>query len=223
MRSGYDRTRWPGRDRHYPRLVEYLAFVVVAAVLVAIPGPSVVLVSIAAGRNGVRVAAATSLGVFVADLIWMAASVAGITAVLVASAPVFTAIRYVGAAYLVYLGVKLLTSAKAAPDSESTRPPSPPSLGAALRRGLICDLSNPKTLLVFTSVIPQFLHRGSAPAEAVLLGATFAVLGLASLTVWIALVVAGRQRVRGGRLGTLLTRASGALLVAFGFGLAIER
>jgi threonine/homoserine/homoserine lactone efflux protein len=83
-------------------------FVLLVSALVAIPGPAVTLVFKNAVASGPRSALAVSLGVFSADLVWVAASVVGITAIVVASGVAFDALRLVGAAYLVYLGIRLL-------------------------------------------------------------------------------------------------------------------
>jgi threonine/homoserine/homoserine lactone efflux protein len=167
---------------------------------------------------------ATALGVFAADLVWMAASLAGVTAVLVASEPAFLAIRYIGATYLVYIGVRLLTSRASDPHPEpGDVATSNAGMGRALRRGVICDLSNPKTLLVFTSVIPQFLTTGSHIAYAALLGLTFALVGLVSLAVYGAVAIAARRSMGSRRrVGQLFARASGGVLVLFGVGLAAD-
>ncbi|QIG43913.1 LysE family transporter [Nocardioides anomalus] len=106
-------------------MTAYGAFVGLAIVLVAVPGPAVVLVSTSAARRGARAAAATALGVFVADLVWMVASLVGLTAVLVASEPAFLAIRYVGAAYLVLIGLRLLAGHEAVGCPAALAPPAP--------------------------------------------------------------------------------------------------
>src|SRR4051794_15481816 len=111
--------------------------------------------------TGSRSAVWVAAGVLAADLVWAGAAVGGVTAVLVASEPAFVALRLVGAAYLIYLGVRLLFAhlgklLSITAVSVDRRPPRP--RGPALRQGFLCDMTNPKTVLVFTSVIPQFLH-----------------------------------------------------------------
>ncbi len=193
-------------------------FVLLAAALVAVPGPAVTLVVKNAVAHGWRSALAASAGVFAADLVWVAASVAGVTAVIVASETAFAALRLAGAAYLVYLGVRLLFGREAgvAPAVE----PGGLSVRRSFAEGVVCDLSNPKTALVFTSVLPQFLDRGATAADVAALGLTFAALGALSLLVWAALGAASRRALALARVRSAVMRASGAVLVGFGLRLA---
>ena len=198
----------------------YLAFVALVAVLVTIPGPAVVLVMQNAMGRGAGAALAVAAGVFIADLIWVGAAVAGVTALLVASGPAFTVLRLLGAAYLIYLGVRLLLTRREAPTVVGET--GQVSRGRSFRQGFVCDLSNPKTVLVFTSVIPQFVPGDAGPLVPTALGLTFAALGLGSL-VGYALAFAGAGRlVRRSRVREWLTRMSGGLLIAFGVGVAAD-
>jgi threonine/homoserine/homoserine lactone efflux protein len=198
----------------------YLAFVALVAVLVTIPGPAVVLVMQNAMGRGAKAALAVAVGVFTADLIWVGAAVAGVTALLVASGPAFTVLRLLGAAYLIYLGVRLVLARHEAPTVVGET--GPVSTARSFRQGFVCDLSNPKTVLVFTSVIPQFVPNDAGPLVPTALGLTFAVLGLGSL-VGYAVAFAGAGRlVRRSRVREWLTRASGGLLIAFGIGVAAD-
>jgi len=88
---------------------------------------------------------------------------------------------------------------------------------------LLCELSNPKTLVVFTSVIPQFLSHHAPAGEVAIFGLLFAVLGFFSLTIYAAVLGVTRRAVRRRRLGDLLLRASGGLLMFFGIGLVADQ
>src|SRR4051794_22846321 len=123
----------------------------------------------------------TALGVLAADLIWATASVVGLTALLVSSQLALDAVRVAGAAYLFYLGVRLLRTreSKMSVDAAAGGPRSV-TLRRAFGEGFLCDLSNPKTVLVYASVIPQFLTASSTGADAFVLGVVFAALGFAS-------------------------------------------
>ena len=197
-------------------MIHPLAFLALTAVLVLIPGPAVTLVMkyavVAGRRSGVIVA----LGVLAADIVWMLASVAGVTAVLVASHLAFDALRLVGAAYLVWLGIGLLRARDVSAltgDGKAFRP-------RPARDGLLCDLSNPKTALVFTSIIPQFVHADSTVGPLVA-GLAFAGLGFLSLVLYAFVLggVVARLRPRGRRL---VLRFSGLALIGFGGRLAAE-
>jgi threonine/homoserine/homoserine lactone efflux protein len=197
-----------------------LPFVALIAVLVLLPGPAVTLVMKNAVLRGGGSALTTAAGVFVADLVWVLASVAGLTAVLVASETAFEALRLAGAAYLVYIGLRLLLSRHdaAVPDADAAR--RSVSTARAFREGVLCDLSNPKTLLVFTSVIPQFLPSGRHVADAAVYGVVFAILGFLSLLLYAVAFASARRAVARPRLKRALLRASGGVLVVFGVRLA---
>ena len=139
-----------------------------------------------------------------ADLVWAAAAAACVSAVIVASEPAFLALRFAGAAYLIYLGARLLLAPKdkllpVAPAGARTTLRPRPARPRAFRQGFLCEITNPKTLLAFTSVMPQFIPAGSSPLLPALLGVTFAALGFASLTLYS--LVLGRLAVRCGGHG----------------------
>ncbi|OQS12348.1 hypothetical protein B0T36_25555 [Nocardia donostiensis] len=200
-----------------------LAFTVLVAVLVAVPGPAVVLTMKNALVRGRPAAVATACGVLVADLIWATASVAGLTALLAASDTAFALVRVAGALYLLYLAGKLIFS-KGLPLTQPSAEGSPRSGGLlrGFREGLLCDLSNPKTVLVFASVIPQFLSATSSPLEGLLLGVIFAGLGFGSLLVYAVVFGAARSLVSNARFTRNLLRGSGAALGIFGVALLRE-
>ncbi len=209
----------------------YLAFVALMTVLCLIPGPAVILAMQKAVTTGYRGALRTAAGVLAADLVWAAAAAAGVSAVIVASQPAFLALRFAGAAYLVYLGARLLFAPK------DKLLPAPPSAGAeatpdgepaargqrAFRQGFLCDMTNPKTLLVFTSVLPQFVPAGAAAWTPALLGVTFALLGFGSLNLYSAMLGRAGGVLKRPRLARRLMRGSGGVLVGFGVALTVER
>ncbi len=177
--------------------------------------------AVARGRHP---ALLTALGVLTADLVWAGASIAGLTALLVSSQLAFDVVRYLGAAYLIYLGVKLLVTRATATASDHGAVPS--SIGSrrrAFREGLISDLSNPKTVIVYTSVIPQFLDHGARPADTLILGTLFAVIGFLSLASYALVFSTASKMLRNVRVTRVILRAGGAILTAFGVGLAVER
>ncbi|WP_409465687.1 LysE family translocator [Amycolatopsis sp. GA6-003] len=201
-----------------------VAFSALSVLLVLIPGPAVMLVLKSAVARGRGPALLTALGVLAADLVWAGASVAGLTALLVSSQVAFDVVRYLGAAYLIFLGAKLLvTRAAAGPDVAALSTGRPRGGWRAFREGLLSDLSNPKTVIVFTSVIPQFLHQGAHPADTLVLGSAFAVIGFLSLTGYALVFSSAAKLLRNARVTRAILRAGGAILAAFGVGLALER
>lgn len=191
-------------------------FLALALVIVVIPGPATTLVASNALRGGFASGARTGLGLLLADLLWMTASVIGLTALLVASQVAFDALRFAGAVYLVVLGVRLLVAGHGPSEDTPRR-----TLGA-VRSGLLCNLSNPKTLLVFTSVIPQLAPASPTGLELALYGTLFALVGFGSSLGYAALFARAGRGVRQSRIGAALSRVSGAILVAFGVRLATE-
>ena len=206
----------------------YFAFVALVAVLVLIPGPAVILVMQKAVTTGYRGALRVAAGVLTADLVWAAAAAAGVSAVIVASEPAFLALRFAGAAYLIYLGARLLLAPKdkllpVAPAGGEDETPATAGRQRAFRQGFLCEITNPKTLLAFTSVMPQFIPAGSSPLLPALLGVTFAALGFASLTLYSLVLARAGGVLRRPRLARGLMRGSGGALVGFGIALAAER
>ena len=215
-----------GNYSHF--MSHYLGFVALVAVLVLIPGPAVILVMRKAVTAGYRGALGVAAGVLAADLVWATAAAAGVSAVIVASEPAFLALRFAGAAYLIYLGARLLLTPKdkllpAAPAGGEGETPARAGRARAFRQGFLCDMTNPKTLLVFTGVIPQFIAAGSSPFLPALLGVTFAGLGFGSLTLYSLVLAQAGGVLRRPKLARRLMRGSGGILVGFGVALAAER
>jgi threonine/homoserine/homoserine lactone efflux protein len=209
-------------------MAHYFAFAALVSVLVLIPGPAVILVMQKAVTAGYRGALRVGAGVLAADLVWAAAAAAGVSAVIVASEPAFLALRFAGAAYLIYLGARLLLAPgekllPAPPAEGGDETPAGAGRSRAFRQGFLCDMTNPKTLLVFTSVMPQFIPAGSSPLRPALLGLTFAVLGFASLTLYSLVLGRAGRMLRRPKLARRLMRGSGGILVGFGVVLAAER
>jgi threonine/homoserine/homoserine lactone efflux protein len=190
-----------------------IAFFLVSAVVICTPGPDTALTlrnTLLGGRaNGLR----TAQGVAVGQALWTLAASAGVAALVAASQPVFVAVRVVGAAYLVWLGVQALRAAVRGRSSEDT----PRGSSAGFRQGLLSNLANPKMAVFFTSLLPQF---GTGFGELLVLGLVFATMTL----VWLsaaALAIARTSRVLvRGRVRRALDAFSGLALAALGVRLA---
>lgn len=154
-----------------------LAFTVAALALIALPGPGMLLLlarGIGAGR---RTAAVSALGLETSTSVYVAATAAGLTTVLASSALAFSVVRYVGAAYLVGLGVRtLLGQGEVQLDPARSAPPA----GRAYRQAFVIGISNPKIAIFFLAFFPQFVdpHRGSTAAQVLVLGGMFVVMAL---------------------------------------------
>ncbi|HUH91060.1 MAG TPA: LysE family translocator [Lysobacter sp.] len=171
-------------------------YLVIALGFAFLPGPAMLLTLARATSSGTRTGIATGLGIAVGDLIHTAMAVLGISAVILASAFVFSLIKYLGAAYLVYLGVRAIL-AKA--DPSLSVPASLTTPTGAFRQAIITEVLNPKSALFFLALLPQFVQpeNGLVALQLTTLGALYVLLGLFS-TVVVALVA--------GQVGTFLRR-----------------
>lgn len=167
------------------------------------------------------------MGVSTGLTIWALAASAGVVGVLVASAPVFQALRYAGAAYLIWVGLQSLWSAF----RPASIAPSAPSAGTrrrlgalgAFRQGLINDLANPKIAAFFASLFPQFVPSDGASFGALMvLGLTFSLVTLTWLTAYALAVAKAGDFLRRKGIRRAIEGVTGAVLVAFGLRLASE-
>jgi len=198
----------------------WLAFTAASCALLLIPGPTVLLVLSYALSQGRRVALATAAGVALGDLIAMTASLAGLGALVLASATLFTALKWIGAAYLIYLGVKLYRSAPSAALGPVARQASASPRSVFTHAAAVTAL-NPKSIAFFIAFVPQFLsaERALLPQFAILIS-TF--VGLAALNALAYALLASRLRRHIARPSVLtwLSRLGGTALVAMGLATA---
>lgn len=202
-------------------------FLGVSALIVVTPGPDMALTfrnTLLGGRKG---GVLTAAGVAVGQILWVAATSAGVTALILASEQVFTAIRFVGAAYLVFLGARTLLCAIGSPGPAlgafSNSPARPISSSGAFRQGIISNLSNPTAGAFFLSVLPQFAPRAGAPGlTLVLLGLVFALLTISWLTACAFLVARAGDFLFRPIIRRALQGLTGASLVALSL-LTLER
>jgi threonine/homoserine/homoserine lactone efflux protein len=155
-----------------------VAFALVAAAFVAIPGPSNLYVIARGLQSGPGAAVAGAAGCATGALTYVAATAAGLSALIASSQLVFAGLHYAGAAYLCWLGIAALRS----PAAEAPRTTGNGSLWRSYRQGALVELGNPKVALFFLALFPQFVHRGdgSTALQVVVLGAIFVALGFAS-------------------------------------------
>ena len=218
-----------------PRGSLLLAFLATAAVIVAIPGPSLLFTIGRALTVGRRAALLTVLGNALGLLVQSLLVAVGLGAVLATSAAAYTVVKLAGAAYLVYLGVQAIrhrseladTLSASRADGAAVGGPSASGRDSSLDRrslgqGLTVGLTNPKTLVFLSSLLPQFVDPALAPQpQIVALGGVFAAMALVGDSVWA--LVAGRARDwfarsprRLGRLGA----GGGALMIGLGLSVA---
>jgi threonine/homoserine/homoserine lactone efflux protein len=193
-----------------------LIFISTAALLLAIPGPAIFYIvgrSIGHSRNAGLVSA---LGIGVGTLIHTAAAAVGLSALLVSSATAFSVVKYLGAAYLIYLGIQKLRrdeSFDASPGAPRT------TLTRVFTQGIVVNVLNPKTALFFFAFLPQFIDtaRGHVATQILSLGILFACMGTCSDSLWAYFSGTVAQRLRDNPRWLRTQRyISGGLLISLG-------
>jgi threonine/homoserine/homoserine lactone efflux protein len=189
----------------FPDSTALWLFTGTAVVLLLIPGPAVLYVVVQAAERGRRVGLASVAGVHLGTLVHVTAATVGLSALIVASALAFSGVKYAGAAYLIYLGIRKLLDRDGPPTVEQGRE----SLRRAFVRGVVVNVLNPKTALFFLAFLPQFIDpdRGGVWSQALVLGLLFIVLGLVSDSLYA---------LAAGTIGELMRRRRRAM--SFGSG-----
>ncbi|MER8388009.1 LysE family translocator [Mesorhizobium sp. M1380] len=204
-------------------LTTLIAYVAVVLGFVFIPGPATLLTAARATSSGTRVGIATGAGIAVGDVVHTYMAIVGISAIIATSAALFSIVKYIGAAYLIYLGIRAIIE----------KTPAYPAAGAlaipatkAFRQAVLTEVLNPKTALFFLAFLPQFVRpeNGSVMLQLATLGVIFVLLGLVSTVVFA---------VGAGGLGAFLRRsptvlrwqgkAVGGIYCALGIRLALQQ
>jgi threonine/homoserine/homoserine lactone efflux protein len=198
----------------------YLAFVAACIALALLPGPVVTLVIANGLRHGTRAALTNIAGVQAGLAILIGIIAVGLTSLMATMGYWFDWVRFAGAAYLVWLGVKLI---RAPVEGLTADAPPPPPRGGFFLQGFFVALSNPKLLVFFGAFIPQFMDLSRDHfSQVALLGATFMVI--AGLTDIVYAALAGRaRRLFSARRTRLLSRVSGGVMIGGGVWLALTR
>ncbi|GAA1547958.1 LysE family translocator [Actinomadura kijaniata] len=167
-----------------PTFSQAVAFAAVATVIIVIPGPSVLFVVGRALAHGRRTALVSVLGNALGAFAVVAAVAFGVGAVVARSVTVFTVLKLFGAAYLVYLGVQAFRHRRSLQDAVGG--PVEVPRGRALWQGIVVGATNPKTLVFFVAVLPQFVDRdrGHVPLQMLLFGLIFCAIALLCDSVW---------------------------------------
>jgi len=199
-----------------------LVFVGVVALLTITPGADMAMVARSVFTGGRRDAFATTLGISAGCFVWACASALGVAAVLAASQTAYDALRLVGAAYLVWLGVQSLLAARRgiAPvqGGEAPRP------GHPFRQGLLTNLFNPKIAIFYSTFLPQFIGPGDpALLVSMLLACVHIALGIVWLSLYAWLLDRAVEAFKGSRVRRALDALTGTVLVGLGLRLAAER
>jgi threonine/homoserine/homoserine lactone efflux protein len=195
-------------------------FCLTALALLVIPGPAVLYVVVQGAEQGRRVGLASVAGIHLGTLVHVAAATVGLSALIVASAVAFSVVKYAGAAYLIYVGVrKLLGRDDVAAEAGRARV----SYRRAFVRGAVVNALNPKTALFFLALLPQFVDtdRGGVWSQALLLGLVF--VGLGSITDSLYALVAGTVGSLFRHRRRALAYGSGAVFIGLGVTAALAK
>jgi threonine/homoserine/homoserine lactone efflux protein len=200
-------------------LQTYFAFVVACIALALLPGPNVTLVIASGLRYGTRAALTTVAGTQAGLAIVIGIVAFGLATMMATMGYWFDWVRFAGAAYLVWLGIKLIRAPVEGIDTEAPPPPR----GGFFLQGFVVLLSNPKVLVFFGAFIPQFVDmEKNHITQVVVLGATF--MAIAGVTDAIYAIAAGRARqFFSARRTRLLSRISGGFMIGGGVWLALTR
>lgn len=205
-----------------PEKAAFLAFLIAAFALNLAPGPDMLYVIGRSVGQGRKAGIVSSLGVFVGCWVHILAAAFGIAALLRSSPMAFNVVRYAGAAYLIYLGIKML----AQKTDLSSQQLKTESLGVIFRQGAITNMLNPKVAIFFLAFLPQFVdaRRGNVVLQILLLGLIFNVGGtLVNLAVAYAGGTLGELLRRNQSIARLQRRFTGLIFVGLGLRLAWQR
>jgi threonine/homoserine/homoserine lactone efflux protein len=195
-----------------------LFFSLAALALLLIPGPAVLYVVVQSAEHGRIAGLASVAGLHLGTLVHTAAAAVGLSALVVSSAFAFSVVKYAGAAYLVFLGIRRFLARDPAPDV----PARPEPLRRLLRQGVVVNVLNPKTAVFFLAFLPQFVDPDATVwTQVVLFGIVFVLLGLVTDSVYA--LVAGSLGSWMRRSRRALRYASGTVFVGLGAATALAK
>lgn len=207
-----------------PTLEAFLAFLITAAIIIAVPGPSVVF---AVGRTlslGRKPGLATVVANAAGTGVWIVVSAFGLSAVIEVFPEFLRALQIFGVLYLAYLGIKAILGAKKTAELSDSRAETGLSLGRIFREGFVVGITNPKVAVFFTAILPQFINpEGSFLIQFLLLGLLFEVLGIMGDSIWVLGAAWFREWIlsKPARMH-VIAFAGGVLIVAVAIWLGIE-
>lgn len=203
----------------------YAGFLVVGIALNITPGSDTIYILTRSVSQGRKAGIMSVLGISTGSLIHTLLAALGLSAILAYSPALFMAVKYIGAAYIIYLGLKMILGRDSLLERERSFS-GRPDLWKIYRQGVLTNVLNPKVALFFLTFLPQFIDPSNAygPLPFLLLGGTFIFTGTAWCLVlaYSASFMTGALR-NNSRVGTMLQRLSGTVLVGLGLNLALKR
>jgi homoserine/homoserine lactone efflux protein len=201
----------------------FLIFAVTEFLLCLTPGPAVLLVVSQGLKSGFKSSLRGTVGILTGNATYFALSALGLGALLMSSAILFQIIKWLGVAYLIFIGLKMLLSRKAPADSGELAI-TPKRSMRLFSDGLVTQLSNPKAIVFFSALLPQFVSAEGGVVE------QFAILGIISLAIELLVLMTygwaadrGSRLVLKGRFSSMVDRVAGGFLIGAGVGLAATK
>ena len=202
-------------------LETWLLYVAMCFAATLTPGPAVLMTMSIGLRGGSLPAILTGTGVCAANAIWITLSVAGLSAVLLASATLFLVLKWAGALYLVYVGVRLMLKRG---DAHAAVHTAPAGVRGAFARGFLVQMTNPKAMIFFGALVPQFVHSDQPLlAQGLVLASTLIMIEQLVLAGYGILAAQGARLAGQARWTFVTEKTSGALMIGAGLGLATLR
>ena len=198
-------------------------FLIAALALLITPGPAVLYVITRSIDQGRTAGLISAFGIFAGTLCHVAAAALGLSALLMSSALAFQSVKYLGAAYLIYLGIRKFLAQDNAQQTETVPPKE--KLSASFRQGVIVNLLNPKTALFFLAFLPQFVNvrRGSVGIQVLVLGTIFACMGFMTDSSWGLLAGTVANRLKANlRFARMQNYFSGGVYLGLGLATAFS-
>ncbi|UQN07302.1 LysE family translocator [Deinococcus sp. QL22] len=205
-----------------PELSTLALFAVAALALLIIPGPAVLYIVARSAHQGRRAGLLSVLGVQTGGLVHVLAATVGLSAIVLSSAVLFSALKYLGAAYLIYIGIRTLLARDEVADS-SLPLPKVQSMSQLFWQGALINALNPKTAMFFLAFLPQFVHpeRGPVALQTLTFGLLFICLAVCSDGLYALLGGSLGTRLRGNPLAARRQKyVTGGIYVALGMGTA---
>ncbi len=204
-----------------PAMSTVALFLLAALGLLLIPGPSVLYIVTRSVAQGKRAGLASVLGIELASLTHVAAAALGLSALLLTSALAFNVVKYLGAAYLIYLGVRTLLARE---ERQEAAVPAPRRFSQLFSKGFLVNLLNPKTALFFYAFLPQFVDpvRGAVVGQILLLGALFVLLASCTDSLYALLgSTVGRWLTKSARFRRIQRYVTGSVYIVLGLTAAV--
>lgn len=203
----------------------FAAFVVASVILLVIPGPTIVMVITQSLAHGRKVALASVMGVGLGDLVATSLSIAGAGALLATSATLFQVLKFVGAAYLIWIGYKMWRTPATVPDmSEAALPATSVRSAMIFRDSFLVTALNPKGILFFVAFVPQFIDPATPYLpQAAIYVITFTLLGIINAAMFAFAAAGARRTIRQPKVMRAALRTGGSLLMMAGVAAALTR